>query len=69
LFFWGFIVVVMLIMFKCDGDNGPNCNELRNTYGEASQEYQNCLRSGGSGGGFRTGGGSFGGYSSGGGHK
>jgi hypothetical protein len=68
LFFWGFIVVVLLIMFKCGGDDGPNCNELRNTYGEASQEYQNCLRSRSSGG-FRTGGGSFGGYSSGGSHK
>jgi hypothetical protein len=57
----------MLIMFKCDGDDGPNCNELRNTYGEASQEYQNCVRSNRSG--SRTGGGSFGGFSSGGSHK
>jgi hypothetical protein len=69
LFFWGFIVVVMLIMFRCDGDDGPDCSALRATYGEASSEYQNCLRSRGSGSGLRTGGGSFGGYSSGGGHK
>jgi hypothetical protein len=70
LFFWGFLIVVMLVMFRCDGDSGPDCNELRNTFGEASQEYQNCLNSNrGSGGGLRTGGGSFGGYSSGGSHK
>ena len=69
LFLWGFIVVVLLIMFRCDGDDGPDCSALRATYGEASQEYQNCLRNRGSGSGFRTGGGSFGGYSSGGGHK
>lgn len=69
LFFWGFIVVVLLIMFRCDGD-GDNCNQLRSAYGEASQEYQNCLRTRGSGSsGFRTGGGSFGGYSGGGSHK
>ncbi|MBX3604372.1 MAG: DUF4178 domain-containing protein [Piscinibacter sp.] len=65
LFFWGFVLAVVLIMFRCDGDD---CSQLRATYGEASTEYQNCLRSS-SGGGFRTGGGSFGGYSSGGSHK
>ena len=69
LFFWGFVVVVLLVMFRCDGGSGADCNAVRNTYGEASQEYQNCLRSNRSGSGFRTGGGSFGGYSSGGGHK
>jgi ribosomal protein L37AE/L43A len=65
LFFWGFVAVVVLMLFKCDGDD---CSQLRSSYGEASAEYQNCLRNS-SGGGFRTGGGSFGGYSSGGGHK
>ena len=45
-----------------------DCGQVRATFGEASNEYQQCLRSAG-GGGFRTGGGSFGGYSSGGGHK
>ena len=40
---------------------------LRNTYGDASLEYQNCLRNSRSG--LRTGGGSFGGFSSGGSHK
>lgn len=68
LFFWGFLIVVMLVMFQCDGDDSPNCNDLRSTFGEASQEYQNCLRSN-RGSGLRTGGGSFGGFSSGGGHK
>ena len=66
LFFWGFVAVVVLMVFRCDGDD---CSELRSSYGEASAEYQNCVRNRGSGGGFRSGGGSFGGYSSGGGHK
>jgi hypothetical protein len=60
-----FIIVVILMMARC-GSSG-DCDELRSTYGDASQEYRNCLNSGGSSG--RTGGGSFGGYSSGGGHK
>jgi hypothetical protein len=42
---------------------------MRLSFGDASQEYRNCLNSGSSGGGYRTGGGSFGGFSSGGGHK
>jgi hypothetical protein len=69
LFFWGFIAVVVLVMFRCDGDGDANCSQLRSTFGEASAEYQNCLRSQRSGGSFRTGGGSFGGYSGGGSHK
>jgi hypothetical protein len=67
LFFWAFVVVVLLILFRCDND-GDNCDALRASYGEASAEYQNCLRRS-SGSGARTGGGSFGGFSSGGGHK
>jgi hypothetical protein len=67
LFFWGFIVVVLLILFRCDDDN---CSSLRSTYGEASQEYQNCVRANRSGSsGSRTSGGSFGGFSGGGSHK
>ena len=46
-----------------------DCNQVRNTFGEASQEYQSCLNSQRSGGGYRSGGGAFGGFSSGGGHK
>jgi len=68
LFFGFFVISVMLMLFRCESDSA-DCSELRSTFGEASTEYQNCLRSGGSGGGFRTGGGSFGGYSSGGSHK
>jgi hypothetical protein len=45
-----------------------DCSEVRAAFGEASNEYQQCLRSRSSGG-FRSSGGSFGGYSSGGGHK
>jgi hypothetical protein len=65
LFFWGFLVVVLLMLFRCDS-SGPDCEPLRSTYGEASAEYRNCLASQRS---SRTSGGSFGGYSSGGGHK
>jgi len=72
-FFWVFAIAVVLLLFRCSGPSGSDCNDLRSTYGEASQEYQNCLASSGGGGsggsGFRTGGGSFGGFSTGGGHK
>jgi ribosomal protein L37AE/L43A len=71
-FFWGFVVVVLLSLFRCgSGGGGADCESTRLSYGDASQEYRSCLdsnRSGG-GGGFRTGGGSFGGFSTGGGHK
>jgi hypothetical protein len=67
-FFWVFVIVVLLMLFRCSDDNDSNCDGLRQSYGEASQEYQNCLASNRSGG-YRTGGGSFGGFSSGGGHK
>ena len=68
--FWVFIFVVVLVLFRCgDGGGTSDCTETRNTFGEASQEYQSCLNSQRSGGGYRTGGGSFGGFSSGGGHK
>ncbi len=66
--FWAFIVIVVLMLFRCGGGGNADCEALRNTYGDASQEYQNCLNAN-RGGGARTGGGSFGGFSSGGGHK
>ncbi|MEO8079335.1 MAG: DUF4178 domain-containing protein [Caldimonas sp.] len=70
IFFWGFIVVVVMLLFRCgSGGGAADCSETRNTFGAASQEYQNCLNSRRSGGGYRTGGGAFGGFSSGGGHK
>jgi hypothetical protein len=68
-FLWGFVVVVLLLLFRCGDGGGPDCESARLNFGDASQEYRNCLASRGSGGGFRTGGGSFGGFSTGGGHK
>ncbi|WP_298833586.1 DUF4178 domain-containing protein [uncultured Piscinibacter sp.] len=62
-FFWVFVVAVLMMMFRCDGSR--DCDQLRATYGEASTEYQNCLRSARSGGGRiggSWGGGSFGGH-------
>jgi hypothetical protein len=68
--FWIIVVIVVLVMFRCgDGGGAADCNDTRNTFGEASQEYQSCLNSRRSGGGYRSGGGAFGGFSSGGGHK
>lgn len=68
-FFWVFIVVILLALFRCDDDDDRrDCAALRSSYGEASQEYQNCLASNRSGG-YRTSGGAWGGFSSGGGHK
>ena len=70
IFFWIFIVILVLLLFRCSSGGGPaDCSQTRNTFGDASQEYQNCLNNQRSGGGFRGGGGSFGGFSSGGGHK
>ena len=67
-FLWAFVIIVVLMLFRCGGGSGSNCADLRETYGSASQEYQNCSSSSG-GSGYRTGGGSYGGFSSGGGHK
>ncbi len=68
IFFWVFIVVVLLMMFRCSDEDRRDCEPLRASYGEASQEYQSCLASNRSSG-YRTSGGSWGGFSSGGGHK
>jgi Domain of unknown function (DUF4178) len=68
--FWGFMLFIVLILFRCGDDRSKgDCNEVRNTFGEASQEYQSCLNNQRSGSGYRSGGGAFGGFSSGGGHK
>ncbi|HET9204955.1 MAG TPA: DUF4178 domain-containing protein, partial [Burkholderiaceae bacterium] len=61
------VVIVVLGLGFCSS-RSSDCSEVRATFGEASNEYQQCLRSRSSGG-FRSSGGSFGGYSSGGGHK
>ena len=73
IFFWGLILIVVLMLFRCGSGGGSsgNCDNTRATFGDASAEYQNCLNSNRSGGGgLRSGGGAFGGFSSGGGgHK
>jgi hypothetical protein len=67
LFFGAMIAVFVLMLFRCDSDS-DNCAALRSSYGEASNEYRNCVANQRSG--SRTGGGSWGGFSSGGGgHK
>jgi len=68
--FWIFLAFIVLLLFRCgDGGGSGDCSEAKNTFGEASQEYQSCLNNQRSGGGYRGGGGAFGGFSSGGGHK
>jgi endogenous inhibitor of DNA gyrase (YacG/DUF329 family) len=69
IFFWIFIVLLVLLLYRCSGGGGADCSQTRDTFGPSSQEYQNCLNHARSGGGFSTGGGSFGGFSTGGGHK
>ena len=67
-------IAVLLLLFafvvalsRCDGDD---CDNVRQTFGAASNEYQQCLRNNSSSGGYRSSGGSYGGFSSGGGgHK
>lgn len=60
-----FILVVLFSFARCGDDD---CDDIRRSFGESSNEYQQCKRSGGSGGSYR--GGSWGGFSSGGGgHK
>ncbi|HSV68580.1 MAG TPA: DUF4178 domain-containing protein [Methylibium sp.] len=62
------VFAFVVSMERCSDDD--RCDELRLAYGDASNEYQQCLRSNGGGGGlFRGSGGSFGGFSTGGGHK
>jgi len=61
------IIVIVLIVVLVERCSSDNCSDLRATFGDASNEYRQCLRNGGSSG---TGGGSYGGWSSGGGgHK
>jgi ribosomal protein S27AE len=61
----GLFVLLMVALVTCS-DGG--CDDVRRAFGEASSEYQQCLRT--AGGGSTRFGGSWGGYSSGsGGHK
>ena len=52
------LVIVFIVLFLKDCSRNE-CDELRTTFGEASNEYRQCQRSGSSG--ARTGGGSYGG--------
>lgn len=65
----GVAVFFVLVAILATCSSGDDCNDVRRSFGEASNEYQQCLANRGSGGSSRTGGGSFGGFSSGGGHK
>jgi uncharacterized membrane protein YgcG len=61
------LLLLLLVLARCSSDD---CDPLKSTYGPASREYQQCVRSNRGGGGFWGSGGSYGGYSSGGGgHK
>lgn len=60
------IVVLLLLIRRCGGDD---CDDIRDTYGAASTEYQQCQRSNSGGHYYGSYGSSYGGYSSGGGHK
>ena len=60
------VLILVLMLSRCGGDD---CDQIRDTFGAASNEYRQCQRNN-SGSGVRTGGGSFGGWrSGGGGHK
>ena len=64
------VVGILLLVTFCGRDD---CDNVKTTFGAASNEYRQCQRSAGSGyrgsGGIGSGGGSYGGYSGGGGHK
>ncbi len=60
------LLVLVALLVQC---SRGGCDEVRDTFGAASAEYQQCLARRGSGAGLRTGGGSYGGWSSGGSHK
>ena len=68
--FWIGLIIVMVAISLMSSDDGRDCDSFKTTFGEASNEYQQCLAQARAGGSSRTRGGSFGGFSSGGGgHK
>lgn len=63
------ILVLAVVMSRCGSDD---CDQVQQTFGAASTEFQQCKRQSGSGyrgSGGSGGGGSYGGWSGGGGHK
>ena len=60
------LAIGVLVSMLSECSSGSDCESVRATFGEASNEYRQCVRSGG--GGFLRGG-SYGGFSSGGSHK
>jgi len=68
---WAVVSVLVLLVLVSQCSRRDDCDELRRTFGPASNEYQQCLRSSGGSSGTSGGrGGSWGGWSSGGGgHK
>lgn len=67
--FWLIVLVLgLLLMFMISRCSRDDCEPLRQSFGEASNEYQQCVRNRATGS-SRTSGGSFGGFSSGGSHK
>ena len=62
------LLVIAIVWSVLRAGSSSDCSDTLASFGEASQEYQNCLASQRSGS-PRTGGGSYGGFSSGGGHK
>ncbi len=62
----GVIALMMFMSWLADRDD---CDQVRSTFGAASNEFRQCQAQGAASGRVRVGGGSFGGYSSGGSHK
>lgn len=63
--FWWLVIILIIVMIESCSDD---CGEVKDLYGSASTEYQQCRRASGSGS-HGSSGGSWGGYSSGGFHK
>ena len=62
------VLVLLLLVLMLGYCSRDRCDDVRNTFGASSYEYQQCFNSRG-GTGYRSYGGSYGGYSSGGSHK
>ncbi|MEY4763378.1 MAG: hypothetical protein RI907_51 [Pseudomonadota bacterium] len=60
------LIIAFFVLVSMIESCGDSCSDVRDTYGENSQEYQQCRASRHSSGGY---GGSYGGYTSGGSHK